>query len=93
MFSSKYPLLKDCQLERYLKHQGETRNKVLIAIGIGGEPDSPARVYLVPLDTIRQRAFNSEDELASFRLENPKGGAAQYIDNYFSDVFSKSKRH
>lgn len=92
-FDTPYPFLKDYQIERFTAHQGKTRTKILIAIGIGGKPASPKNVYIVPFDTLRQTKFASEAEMRSFRLENPKGGAGQYIDDYFRDVFSHSKKH
>ncbi len=49
------------QFERYKKIQRESKRKVLIIFGIGGSPDNPASIYIVPIDSIHENAITQEE--------------------------------
>ena len=90
--NSKYPLFKDYQIERYSTFQGKSHIKVLVAIGTGGTPSAPEKVYILPLDTVKVGTLTSESDYSPFELKDPANGAAKYIDDYFKTIFSKSRK-
>lgn len=49
------------QRKRYLKYQQETGTPVFVAIGVGGTPDSPKKVYIVPLAELNSCEVNVSD--------------------------------
>lgn len=58
------------QIERYNQFSREKNLPVFIALGIGGEPDSPEQMYIVPLDKL-QKPSVSFDELKIYRRQYP----------------------
>lgn len=80
---------EDWQLDRYRKFQRDNHRKVLIALGVGGSPSSPATLRIVPLDSIKG---NSISEIKTNFTVSPNPEAfISYIDAYFDTVFAKSK--
>ena len=57
------------QILNYQRFQQERRIPVFVVIGIGGEPNKPAELYIVPLDRLRY-PFASSEYLAKFRRTN-----------------------
>lgn len=83
------------QLKRYKEKQGETRQKVLLAIGIGGDPSNPSDFYLVPLDSVWNHDITA-DYLSSFKLAEPSENFKSHIETYFREVVfpaSKDRKH
>lgn len=84
--------IDDYQLSRYRKIQKDSRKKVLIAIGIGGEPTQPKDFFVVPLDSINKEYIHI-DNIKRYELLKPAEEFAGYIDSYFMEkVFPKSKK-
>ena len=54
------------KIDVYKKFQTDERTIVFIAIGIGGEPSNPERLYVTPLDTICNKTWISESDLLKF---------------------------
>ena len=40
------------QIDRYINFQSSRNNTVFVVIGVGGQPGSPEKVYVTPLDEI-----------------------------------------
>jgi hypothetical protein len=59
----------DEQLKRYKAFEEQTKEPVVVMLGIGGEPESPAQVYAVPLVAIYQ-PYLSEQQLKGFEVED-----------------------
>jgi len=64
------------QIVNYLDYQNQNRIPVLVAIGIGGVPSNPDRLFITPLDHISMYTHVFESHLCHFN-RNPK----QRIDN------------
>jgi len=58
----------DEQLKRYKAFEETTKEPVVVILGIGGEPESPAQVYAVPLVAIYQ-PYLSEQQLKGFQID------------------------
>jgi hypothetical protein len=54
------------QIDTYQQFQRERDLPVFVVIGIGGEPDSPAELYIAPLDRLKY-PFATAEYLAKFR--------------------------
>jgi hypothetical protein len=59
------------QIANYQRFQRERGMPVFVLIGIGGEPDNPAVLYIVSLDRLKF-PFASAEYLAKFRRTNTK---------------------
>ncbi len=59
------------QIERYNQFSREKNLSVFVAMGIGGEPDAPEQMYIVPLEKL-QKPSVSFDELKLYRRQDPK---------------------
>jgi hypothetical protein len=55
LFQGKVNWCKDYQLRRYRKLRNEISAKtpIIIAIGLGGRPDNPKQIFLIPLEEIK----------------------------------------
>lgn len=60
------------QIANYGRFAQDRRMPVFVVIGIGGEPDSPAEVYVAHLSKLRYPRATAE-YLARFRRSSPKG--------------------
>lgn len=79
----------DLQFNRYRKFQRDNHRKVIIALGVGGSPSAPATFMLVPLDSIKN---NVVKKVSTGYCINPSStDLVEYMDTYFSKVFSKAK--
>ena len=58
------------QIERYNQFSREKNIPVFVAMGIGGEPDAPEQMYIVPLDKLQNPSV-SFDELKLYRRQDP----------------------
>jgi hypothetical protein len=56
----------DEQIGHYREFRRQRNMPVLVVIGVGGEPDAPAELYIVPLDRLRY-PFATAEYLAKFR--------------------------
>lgn len=80
--------LDDYQQTRYESIQSKSKRKVLIALGVGGSPKSPAIVYLIPLDTLSRFKRIGHKFLPHYAVENPRANLKIYVSNWFyNDVF------
>lgn len=58
---------KSEQIIRYKKFQAETGITVFVAIGVGGEPGKPEKLFVTPLDSISHNREVYESQLVSFK--------------------------
>lgn len=79
----------DWQINRYRKFQRDTHRKVLIALGVGGTPSSPASLMLVPLDSIRDNTIRHIS--TEFAVAPSSSALVEYMNHYFTNVFSKAR--
>ena len=56
----------DAQICAYRMFQDQVRMPVFVAIGIGGEPDNPEKLFLTPLNNIYMHNKVREKELIPF---------------------------
>ena len=80
---------EDWQLDRYRQFQRDNRRKVIFALGVGGTPSAPASFMLVPLDSVKGNSIKQIK--TEFAVEPSSSALVEYINNYFSKVFSKAK--
>lgn len=66
---------KDYQIANYNKFQSENKQKVLIAIGIGGSANAPEKLYLVPLYRLT-KGIATENYIADFQVSGKKATLA-----------------
>jgi hypothetical protein len=78
------------QIDRYRKFQGTERRKVLFALGIGGKPDAPKSLMIVPLDSLDGYAIK-QDWVFKYRIDATSDGLYNYMSDYFTTVFANSK--
>ena len=57
----------DAQICSYRMFQDRVRIPVFVAIGIGGEPDSPEKLFLTPLNNIHMHNKLDEKDLIPFK--------------------------
>ncbi len=58
----------DKQIANYNKYQKTTDQKVLVAIGIGGSPDLPNKIYFVPLFRLT-KTLATKNYIAEFEMD------------------------
>lgn len=66
---------KDYQIANYNKFQSENKQKVFIAIGIGGTANAPEKLYLVPLYRLT-KSIATENYIADFEVSGKKATLA-----------------
>lgn len=59
---------KDRQIKNYNDYQKTKKEKVHIAIGVGGEPNKPEQLYLIPLSLLKYETFK-EDYIRDFEIK------------------------
>jgi hypothetical protein len=59
------------QIETYLNYQKERNIPVFIAIGVGGFPNSPEKLFVTPLHDIKDKTRVSESDLLNYG-RNPR---------------------
>lgn len=77
------------QFERYKKTQHDSKRKVLIIFGFGGEPGNPDSVYIVPIDSIKDNSI-SREVLKQFYYSDPAKQFLPRVSKYFrEEVFKR----
>ena len=61
------------QIYNYERFQRETGIRVFVAIGVGGEPHDPERLYVMPLGMISGNFMVAERDLISFGRRSGNG--------------------
>jgi hypothetical protein len=80
------------QLARYRAFQRKNHRKVLIAYAYGRTGDNPRGIYLIPLYAFHNARITKRLADAKYRIQPTGESFAQYIENYFSEVFSKCSK-
>lgn len=80
------------QLARYRAFQRKNHRKVLIAYAYGRTGDNPRGIYLIPLNAFHNARITKRVADAKYRIQPTVEAFAQYIENYFSEVFSKCSK-
>lgn len=55
----KQQLLPQEQIDRYKEYSVEKRQRVVVVLGVGGEPSMPEELYLIPLESLQQSATSA----------------------------------
>lgn len=76
------------QLARYRAFQRKNRRKVLVAFAYGRTGDNPRGIYLIPLNAFHNARITKRVADAKYRIQPTAEAFAQYIENFFFDVFS-----
>ncbi len=61
------------QIENYRKYEATKKIPVFVAIGVGGDPDNPNDLFVVPLNKLRNE-YITQEELQPYRKSNFKNG-------------------
>lgn len=95
-YRSKIPemgfFLDEKQVTRYKVHQGKTKLKVFIAIGTGGIPGNPDRLYILPLNSYFCFDKWPERYLRPFLVETPELNMKKFMNDYFFNYVFKKKK-
>lgn len=65
-FNNEIEWARDYQIKNYKKYAREVAVPVFIVIGIGGEPDNPDEIFIVPLDSVKNNVF-TKSQLLQFK--------------------------
>ena len=84
--------MKTEQLARYRAFQRKNYRKVLIAYAYGRTGDNPRGIYLIPLNAFHNARITKRVADSKYRIQPTGEAFAQYIENYFSEVFSKCSK-
>lgn len=85
LYQGKVNWCKEYQFRRYLKLSKDVR--VIIAIGLGGRPDNPKQIFLVPLDKIEYSGLYPKF-LAEYEFEEKR---KNLLDGLMDKVYDLSK--
>jgi len=77
------------QLARYRAFQRKNRRKVLVAYAYGRTGDNPRGIYLIPLNAFHNARITKRVADAKYRIQPTAEAFVRYIENFFSEVFSK----
>lgn len=80
----------ESQIERYRKIERESKRKVFIVFGIGGEPSQPRSVYIMPLDSVKGCIVTSE-EMKPYYHSDPASQLVPRISRYFKEEVFKRR--
>lgn len=80
----------DSQINRYRKIQRESKRKVFIFFGVGGQPSDPGSVYIVPLDSINGSSI-TRDEMKPFYYSHLASQLVPRMSRYFKEEVFKRK--
>lgn len=84
--------LSQKQLDRYREKQRTSKRKVILFIGVGGEPSAPAATYAIPLDSIVNGSISRQD-MKQFYMSAPASQFDNRMKNwFFNEVFKKNKK-
>ena len=84
--------IKTEQLARYRAFQRKNHRKVLIAYAYGRTGNNPRGIYLIPLNAFHNARITKRVADAKYRIRPTAEAFAQHIENYFSEVFTKSSQ-
>lgn len=85
--------LNDYQITRYQQIQKDSKRKILICLGVAGEPSAPSKIYIIPLDTLIRYKHMPEKYLSSYEIPNPRVSLKKHIRDYFyQQVFKKQPK-
>ena len=80
------------QFDRYRDKQRTSKRKVILFIGVGGEPSAPAATYAVPLDSIVNGSI-SRQNMKQFYMSDPVSQFGPRVKNwFFNEVFKNNKK-
>lgn len=68
-FNQEVSFAKNYQIRNYNKYQIVTNQKVFVAFGIGGNPSSPEKLFLLPLAKLTEE-YISEHEIRDYEVKN-----------------------
>lgn len=68
-FNQEVSFAKNYQIRNYNKYQIDTNQKVFVAFGIGGNPTSPEKLFLLPLAKLTEE-YISEHEIRDYEVKN-----------------------
>lgn len=61
----------DYQLDNYKKYAAAIKVPVFIVIGVGGQPENPAELYIIPLEKVKNTVL-TKDFLSSYKMEDTR---------------------
>ena len=67
-FNQEVSFAKNYQIRNYNKYQIDTNQKVFVAFGIGGNPTSPEKLFLLPLAKLTEE-YISEHEIRDYEVK------------------------
>ena len=67
-FNQEVSFAKNYQIRNYNKYQIVTNQKVFVAFGIGGNPRSPEKLFLLPLAKLTEE-YISEHEIRDYEVK------------------------
>ena len=67
-FNQEVSFAKNYQIRNYNKYQIDTNQKVFVAFGIGGNPSSPEKLFLLPLAKLTEQ-YISEHEIKDYEVK------------------------
>lgn len=82
-------MLEKPQFERYAETQHESRKKILIVLGVGGQSDKPDQIYVIPLDTIKEYKRVGLKYIDHYKTDNL---TESIEDWFFEEVFQKKRK-
>jgi hypothetical protein len=78
--------IKQYQIDRYKEFQRNEHRKVLFALGVGGKPEAPQTLMIVPLDSIKGAGIKQE-WIGKYKIVQSSDGLYNYMASYFGKVF------
>jgi hypothetical protein len=78
--------IKQYQIDRYKEFQRKEHRKVLFALGVGGKPEAPQTLMIVPLDSIKGAGIK-QDWIGKYQIPQSSDGFYNYMASYFGKVF------
>ena len=68
-FNEEVFFAKNYQIRNYNKYQIDRKQKVFVAFGIGGQPNSPEKLFLVPLAKLSEE-YIGENEIKTYQVRS-----------------------
>lgn len=85
--------LKEYQVARYSDIQRDSKQKVVIALGVGGNSGSPDNFYIIPLDSLSRFKRIGHKYLDNYKVSDPVKNFGNHMEVwFFEDVFKNAKR-
>lgn len=83
--------LEDYQLKRYYSIQGQSKRKIIIALGVGGSPKAPAAFYVIPLDSLYRFKRIGNKYLPNYSISDPRNNFKKHLSDWFYNEVFKTK--